>query len=107
MTAELVEGYGKPFLIGEYGANTKGRLDFDPDGLNFHNGLWASALSGGCGAALPWWWEWMDVNNLWPQYAALAEFLEQIDWAGEGFAPLSAEFAAQPDSALGFEPPPK
>jgi hypothetical protein len=95
----------KPLLMGEHGLNPIG----EPDNVNlaaalvhFHNGLWTAPFSGLAGSALAWNWnDFVDPNNLWPQYKALATF-----FAGEDLAPLkpmSAKVSAATASALSLQ----
>ncbi|MCX7015909.1 MAG: cellulase family glycosylhydrolase [Candidatus Sumerlaeota bacterium] len=96
--------HGKPALIGEFGRKKNEHADADATGVSLHDGLWASALSGGCGAAATWWWQWLEQYNLWSQFARLQEFLQGVDWPAEQFAALEADLAAQPDPKNGFGP---
>jgi len=78
-------GY-KPILVGEYG-NASLQTDnlLDRHGLHLHNGLWAAPFSGFAGTAMYWWWdEFIDPAGLWPQFKAIAGFLQ-----GENLAQLT------------------
>jgi hypothetical protein len=67
--------------------------------------MWAAVLSGGCGTAMSWWWEWIDAYDIWPQFGAIAAFTEGIDWPAEGFRPSEdAMVASKPDPEHGFGP---
>ena len=85
--------YGKPHLIGEFGADASGKNDMaDMEGVHLHNGIWASALSGDAGAAMTWWWDsYVEPRNLYPHFAALARFLRGADWIGADYAPARIE----------------
>ena len=96
--------HAKPALIGEFGRRKNEYADVDSSGLSLHNGLWASALSGGCGTAMSWWWQWIDENGLWRHFASLGAFVQGVDWPSEAFAPLAADLSAQPDPQAGFGP---
>jgi hypothetical protein len=45
-----------------------------------HNALWASALSGLSGTALPWWWERLDQQDVYSLYRPLSRFVHNIPW---------------------------
>ncbi len=49
---------------------------------DFHNMLWASALSGTSGTALAWWWERLDERHHYPHYRPLSRFLADVPWTG-------------------------
>ena len=51
---------------------------------DFHNGLWASALSGASGTAMFWWWERLDQRNHYHHYRPLADFVADIPWTTAG-----------------------
>ena len=74
--------YGKPHLVGEFGADSSGRGDLqDTDGVHLHNGLWASALSGDAGTAMTWWWDqYVEPRQLYYHFAALHRFLAGTNW---------------------------
>lgn len=82
--------YGKPHYIGEIGADAGGpRENDDPQGLQVHDTLWISVVTGGSGAAASWWWDnLIHPRNLYGHYAALNAYIKGIDWPAEGFATL-------------------
>lgn len=47
---------------------------------DFHNMLWASALSGTTGTALPWWWERLDQRDAYAHYQPLSRFIAGVPW---------------------------
>ena len=79
------ETYKKPCLVPEFGMDSsKDDRYYDEKGLgvNLHNGLWAATMSGAFGGAVNWWWDsYIEPNNLYYQYKALANFVEDINWA--------------------------
>jgi len=86
--AEDFEGFGKPFLVAEFGFHPSGgtnRLNkLDTLGIHLHNALWGSCLSGAAGAPMLWWWDnYVDPNDLYYHYRALGRFLEKVDWTGK------------------------
>ena len=94
--------HGKPALIGEFGRGKNRYGDADREGVSLHNGLWASAMSGGCGTAMTWWWHWVDDKGLWADYKRLASFLRGVDWPREGFQLVQADVSCEPDPDQGF-----
>jgi hypothetical protein len=48
--------------------------------VDFHNALWASALSGMSGTALAWWWERLDQREVYPMYRPLSSFIADVPW---------------------------
>jgi hypothetical protein len=61
----------------------------DPEGIHWHNGLWAAPFTGFAGPAMYWWWdEYLDPRQAWGNVRGIASFL-----AGEvlsSFAPVRA-----------------
>lgn len=80
----------KPHIVGEGGGPESAGAD--PDGLEVHNALWASLLSGAAGPTLPWWWrERIEPKQLFFHYTAVAKFSAALPWREETFTPLAAE----------------
>jgi hypothetical protein len=82
--------YGKPHIVGEIGADSGGpRTKDDLDGLQIHDPVWVSIVTGGAGAAQPWWWDnYIHPKNVYPLFAAAARFIGGIDWPEEYFQPV-------------------
>ncbi len=85
----------KPALMAEFGiANEK----FQPaeeakaakETVDFHNAMWASALSGASGTCMFWWWERLDQRDIYGQYKPLSSFLADIPWTTAGLQPAAA-----------------
>jgi hypothetical protein len=79
----LAVATNKPALLGEFGlADDKWGLSpymaQDKEGVHFHNALWASAFSGLSGAAMFWWWDTLDRQDLYHHYRPLSAFLADI-----------------------------
>jgi len=64
------KGYGKPTFISEFG---KASYDKQME-VNFHGGLWASTIVPMAGTAMVWWWNWIDEEDLYFRYKAVARF---------------------------------
>jgi hypothetical protein len=91
----------KPAHLGEFGlADEQWRITEEmrrsPELCDVHNALWASALSGASGTALPWWWERIDQHNGYSIYRGLSAFLTDVPWTGGQLGPVEA--ASQPES---------
>jgi len=112
-TDHLMRPYGKPFFFGEQGVeNPVAMMKLDPDGLHFHDTIWASALSGAAGTGLYWWWHnYVEGLDLYRHYKPLAAFLKGEDlaarkWTRAGLSrpnlpvTLAVYGLAAPDRAL-------
>lgn len=72
----------KPVLLGEFGANSdmEHARGAYRQGIQMHNGLWASTFAGMAGAAMYWWWDnYIEPGRLWWRHGGLAEFLRGED----------------------------
>jgi len=70
----------QPLLMGElgYAAGAQETLD----AIHLHIGLWAAPFLGYAGGSMYWWWDtFVDPQNQWPQYKALADFFQGEDLA--------------------------
>jgi hypothetical protein len=79
--------YGKPYYLGEYGADVRGELA-DREGVQLHNGLWAGMLSGCPGTAMLWYWDWVEASDLYREFAPVSAFAADVNWAGENYRPV-------------------
>lgn len=75
----------KPAHLGEFGlANDKWapteEMNRSKEIIDFHNALWASALSGASGTALFWWWDRLDQRNPYGEYKPVSRFVADIPW---------------------------
>jgi len=96
-TDHLMRPYGKPFFFGEQGM--EGDLQVDPEGKNFHDCLWATAVSGAAGVGMYWWWHnYVDQNRLYLQYRPLAKFVAGVDWPSRNWAPIHLALPTLPVS---------
>ncbi|MEZ8221913.1 Cellulase (glycosyl hydrolase family 5) [Candidatus Fervidibacteria bacterium JGI MDM2 JNZ-1-D12] len=77
-----LQRYCKPFLLGEFGIDWRtSDLTYDPKGnaLHWHNGVWASLMSGGMGTACVWYWDnYIDRLNLWHHFRPIADFVKLV-----------------------------
>ncbi len=81
-SAEALRKFNKPTFAGEFGIYWLPSFNLhDPYGVNIHNGVWASILSGNAGTAMSWWWyDYIEPNNLWYHLKGISEFVK-----GESF----------------------
>ncbi|MFW6164367.1 MAG: cellulase family glycosylhydrolase, partial [Planctomycetota bacterium] len=72
---------GKPVFIGEFSGGHKPADDLaDTRGVRIHAGLWSAFVTPLAGSAMPWWWDtWVDKNELYGHWAALAKFAKGVD----------------------------
>jgi hypothetical protein len=100
----------KPAHLGEFGlANEKWQptreMQQSDQIVDFHNAIWASALSGSSGTVLFWWWDRLDRRNVYPQYRPLAEFLADVPWTTAGLKPTSATLSTEQVRLVGLQGP--
>ena len=73
----------KPLLMGELGYSAGAQVALDD--LHLHTGLWGAPFLGYAGGSMYWWWDtFVDPQDQWHQYGALARF-----FAGEDLATLT------------------
>jgi hypothetical protein len=87
--------FGKPHLMAEFGIDWRSpdnKYDADGKGINLHNGLWASAMSGNAGGAMIWWWDsYVHPKNLYGHFTPLRRFADAVPWASGEWKPLTIE----------------
>ncbi len=83
--ADAHAALGKPHLMAEFGIDyRKPDGEYDPKGINLHNGLWASLAAGNAGTAMLWWWDnYLHPKGLWQAFAPVRQFVDAVPW-GEG-----------------------
>lgn len=81
------EAYGKPHLVGEFGAGAMGEdPHVDPTGIALHSGIWSTVMDGSAGTAMLWWWDnHIHPHDLYFHFAALSRFLRGVNFPKEGF----------------------
>lgn len=98
--AEKHREYGKPHLMAEFGIDYRSSdQTYDPQykGVNLHNGLWSSALSGNAGGAMLWYWDcYVHPGNLYGQFAALSRFVKDVPWADGAWEALETDAPSVP-----------
>ncbi len=101
MTVRITEHlrrWAKPYINGEGGGPSAQGWDgesagkpsvVDPDDVEFHNSLWAPAMSGSAGTTLPWWWrDRVEPHNLFFHYHAVADFARDVPWTSNRLRPV-------------------
>lgn len=98
----------RPALQGECGlADDQWRITDEmkrsPEVVDFHNMLWASALSGTSGTALAWWWERLDERQHDPHYRPLSRFLADVPWSSGEVRAFTGEAAGGAVRVVGLK----
>jgi hypothetical protein len=76
----FVAKYGKPVMVGEFGTDWRGwNREGDPFLRGFRQCLWGGALGGSTGA-MPWWWENIHGEKLYPLFTAMGGILNRTGW---------------------------
>lgn len=92
----------KPVLMGELGYSAGAQETLDA--MHLHIGLWAAPFLGYAGGSMYWWWDnFVDPQNQWPQYQALATFLQGEDLAATTVAKVT--IAPEGAQALALQSP--
>ena len=84
--ADYINGFGKPYVIGEFGYRWEDddqkygkEVDFD-----FKRGLWYGLFSPTPILPMSWWWEMFDERNLTPYFKGVRMISEAMLTAGNG-----------------------
>ncbi len=88
-----VNKFHKGELTGEFGINAENinLAQIDPNGVYFHNVIWASALSGAMGTAVTYWWHnYIDPQNLYYHFKPLSIFLSSLKLKDEKYQKAAA-----------------
>ena len=97
MVKSRLGSFKKPVLLAEFASDWRwaDSPDYlkDPDGVEVHDGIWATALSGSASTAMLWWWDnYVDPYGLYYHFKALSSFLQGISLPG--LRPLNASWQA-------------
>ena len=84
-TANAGNNYGKPVIVTEYGGSPFGS---SIPGLrsDLHAGIWSSYMTHTAGTPLLWWHQFIDADNQYWNFKALAAYHAGEDRRGKGFA---------------------
>lgn len=85
-----------PVLISEYALSSDAApVAQDPAGVHLRNVLWAAALSGAAGSAMPWWWDsYIDAQELYRIFTPLALFNQGVSWNSPGLEPVQPQLVS-------------
>ena len=107
-TRQYLDDYGKPNIIGEFGLDHDPVIvgNLDPNGISFHNSLWATSLSGSFGAAVAWHWDsYIDEQNLYYHFEPVSLFMQSIDDLSVlDYKPISVHTTADVNLDLVIQP---
>jgi hypothetical protein len=94
--------YKKPVLIDEFGTDWRGwNRTNDPYLRGFRQGLWGGALGGSTGTAVSWWWENIQSENDYGDYAALKAVLANTGWAAGSWTNIGFKTSGPPPPTVG------
>ncbi len=85
----MQQRYDKIFLATEAGV-TPFAQDAELTERTIHRMLWASHMMPLAGTAMPWWWDFVDGQGLYGQFAAVRAFAADQDRRGAGFRSVSS-----------------
>ena len=92
--ASAARAFNKPYLLAEFGIDWQtddNRWDPKGEGLNLHNGLWASAMSGAAGTAMIWYWDgYVHPRNLYKIFTPVRRFADTVDWTKAALTPIAS-----------------
>jgi len=90
-TARAFNNYGKPGIVTEYGGNPFGS---SIPGLraDLHAGLWSTYMTHTSGTPLLWWFQFIESDDLYWNFKALAAFHEGEERLGEGLVNRTVSF---------------
>jgi hypothetical protein len=96
--------YKKPYFVAEFGRGGQAHHDTpDTDGVLLSAGLWLAATTPAAGSAMSWWWDtYIDPNDLYGRFRAIAPVIEGDDRRGrhDEFFQRSVPVAASHDIRL-------
>ncbi len=94
LTKLYLSDYNKPTAIGEYDFLELGywARTNDPLGVNLHNSIWASIMSGAYLTAMSWSWDnYIAAKGLFYHFKAPGEFIKQIDLLSKNLSPITLQ----------------
>ncbi|NQT89621.1 DUF5060 domain-containing protein [bacterium] len=84
-TAEKFNSFGKPGIVTEYGGSPFGSAP-GPLRSDLHAGLWSTYMTHTAGTPMLWWHQFIESDDLYWNFKALAAYHEGEDRRGQGFA---------------------
>ncbi len=107
LTKLYLSDYNKPTAIGEFDFLELGywASSNDPFGINLHNSIWASIMSGAYLTALTWSWDnYIAPKGLFYHFKAAGEFFKNIDLINKNFIPVSLQTYTSKKSDFAIPP---
>lgn len=95
LNQQRVATYQKPTINGEFGLSYdhSAEVPYDPNGISFHNAIWATMFSGAMGSAATWWWDhWIDPQNLYGHFSPLAAIKDIIPFESGNYKKTAAGY---------------
>ncbi len=94
--------YGKPVMVGEFGTDWRGwNRSNDPYLRGLRQGLWGGALGGSVGTAMPWYWENIQSENVYPLYSSLGTILTRTGWGRGAWTNIAFKTSGAPPPNIG------
>lgn len=94
-----LRAFGKPALVAEAGVNALGAAETladDPEGVAFHDILWAGLFAETFGSGMSWWWDGLNhPEGYVSHFAPLATLTHGVRFDAERFARAPAEAASR------------
>ena len=92
LTRDFLARYHKPALIGEFGVNSLSwARATDPKLRGLRQAWWGGVLGGSLGSPLPWWWQEMHDDNVYPLFAAAKSILARAGWESGAWRPAEVD----------------
>ena len=99
--------FNKPTLTGEFGIES-GNISLttiDPNGIYFHNSLWATMFGGGMGSGASWWWDnYIEPQNLYRHYKGPVILSTKLPLVANNYKPSTATTTGGGNADLTFSP---
>ncbi|MFP4057399.1 MAG: DUF5060 domain-containing protein [Candidatus Brocadiia bacterium] len=93
-TVRAFNNYNKPGLVTEYGGSPFGTT-MPALRADIHAGLWTTYMTHTAGSPLIWWHQFIECDDAYYHYKALAAFHEGEDRPGQGLERQAASFASE------------
>ena len=106
-TRWYLDEFQKPVVIGEFALahSPEEVIDYDPDGITFHNCIWSSVFSGSHATSLSWWWDnYLIPQDLLPHMQSIANFISQVGPPGGNLEPESLHTTSNINDLITIDP---
>jgi len=102
-TAQCGNAFGKPIIVTEYGGAGPFGSPAAVLRAHLHAGLWATYMTHTCGSPMLWWFQFIESDNLYSHFQALAAYHKGEERRGEGLVTrvLTADSFPKPHHDLG------